>query len=153
MTVQYEPDLESRVPKGLRPDLVVGLSKNRKMREILEAPARRDPQKRVGAVIKSDIFTKEDAAVENESGMVFPFLILEAKGAKAADSLEDMERQMALPAYELLRTQKRLLDSSTAVQANDRLPRVWLVSFKAQIWKLYVATVQQDEDYNDAYVG
>ncbi|KAL4781959.1 hypothetical protein BJX76DRAFT_369468 [Aspergillus varians] len=62
-----------------------------------------------------------------------------------------MERQMALPAYEMLRTQKRLLESSTAVQANDRLPRVWLVSFKAQIWKLYVATTQRDEDDKDAY--
>lgn len=151
--MQYEPDLQGRIPKGLRPDLVVGLYNGLKTSRILNAPARLDPRKWVGTVIEPDIFAKKDAKIKKNSGMIFPFLVLEAKRAKAPDSLEDMERQMALPAYEMLRTQKRLLESSTAVQANDRLPRVWLVSFKAQIWKLYVATTERDEDDEDAYVG
>lgn len=152
-TVKYAPDVQSRVPEGLRPDLVVGLFKGHKASKILNAPARIDPRKRVGGVIKPDIFAKEGADVGHDGGMIFPFLVLEAKRPKAPDSLEDMERQMALPAYEMLRTQKRLLENSTAVPANDRLPKVWLVSFKAQIWKLYVATTERDEDDEDAYVG
>ncbi|KAL3450784.1 hypothetical protein BJX65DRAFT_252260 [Aspergillus insuetus] len=53
---------------------------------------------------------------------------------------------MAFPTYEMLRAQNRLLENAVVSQASDRLPRVWLVSFKAQIWRLYVATMEQDED-------
>ncbi|KAL3484528.1 hypothetical protein BJX62DRAFT_248362 [Aspergillus germanicus] len=64
---------------------------------------------------------------------------------------------MAFPAYEMLRAQNQLLESSAVSEASDRLPRVWLVSFKAQIWRLYVATMEQDEneeyDYNIYNVG
>jgi hypothetical protein len=56
---------------------------------------------------------------------------------------------MAFPAYEMLRAQNRLLENAAVSQASDRLPRVWLVSFKAQIWRLYVTTMEQDD--NDEY--
>ncbi|KAL4881755.1 hypothetical protein BJY04DRAFT_53912 [Aspergillus karnatakaensis] len=121
------------------------------MTKILDAPARTDPRKRVGAVIKPDIFVKEGTHSDDDNDTLFPFLVLEAKRAKAPDSLEDIERQMALPAYEMLRTQKQLIESSSSVQAHTRLPRVWLVSFKAQIWKLYVGTMERGQNDKDAY--
>jgi hypothetical protein len=131
----------------------VGLVNGRKSIRLLDSPSRTHPGKRVGEVIKPDIFVAEDADVHDDSGMIFPFLILEAKRARAPDSLQDIERQMALPAYEMLRTQNRLLENSTVADASNRLPRVWLVSFKAETWKLYVATTEQDGDGEYSYVS
>ncbi|KAL2847205.1 hypothetical protein BJY01DRAFT_246979 [Aspergillus pseudoustus] len=150
--VHYGPELEGRVPKGVRPDLVVGLYNGRKWKKILASPSRAQPDKRVEDVIRCDIFARHgDSSGDSHGSMIFPFLILEAKRARAQDSLEDIERQMALPAYEMLRTQSRLLESCTAPGVSKRLPRVWLVSVKAQNWKLYIATIGQDKDGEDAY--
>ncbi|KAL4901160.1 hypothetical protein BDW74DRAFT_160457 [Aspergillus multicolor] len=44
----------------------------------------------------------------------------------------------------MLRMQTHLLERSSPALAGGRLPRIWLVSFKAQIWKLYVATAERD---------
>ncbi|KAL3428592.1 hypothetical protein BDV09DRAFT_181813 [Aspergillus tetrazonus] len=150
--VRYEPDLAPKVPTGIRPDLVVGLANNPKWTTILGAPCKYDPDKKVGEVVKSDIFANMgNAASMNEgSGMIFPFLVLEAKRASAPDSLESIARQMALPAYEMLRMQSWLLGDSAASQFGGRLPRVWLVSFKGQCWRLYVGTAEKEE--NGEYV-
>jgi hypothetical protein len=120
---------------------------------LLDAPSRADPAKRVGDLVKSDIFAKGDPDIQDDSAMIFPFLVLEAKRARAPDSLEDIERQMAFPAYEMLRAQNRLLENAAGSEGSDRLPRVWLVSFKAQIWRLYVATMEQDEKEEYNYVS
>ncbi|KAL2845880.1 hypothetical protein BJY01DRAFT_247487 [Aspergillus pseudoustus] len=104
-------------------------------------------------VIKSDIFVNDAADVYDDSGMIFPFLILEAKRARAPDSLQDMERQTALPAYEMLRTQNCVLENSTVADVSNRLPRVWLVSVKAQTWKLYVVTTEQGDNGESNYVS
>ncbi|KAL5048569.1 hypothetical protein BDW71DRAFT_205268 [Aspergillus fruticulosus] len=149
---RYEPDLAPKVPTGIRPDLVVGLANNPKSSKLLGAPSKDDPEKKVGEVLKSDIFANmgNPANMNEGSGMIFPFLVLEAKRASAPDSLESIARQMALPAYEMLRMQSCLLADSTASQIGGRLPRVWLVSFKGQCWRLYVATVEQEK--NGEYV-
>ncbi|KAL3479622.1 hypothetical protein BJX99DRAFT_255347 [Aspergillus californicus] len=149
--VWYGPGLKDRVLKGIRPDLVVGLYNGPKLTTLLNAPSTANPAIRVGDLVKSDIFAKKDADFQDDSAMVFPFLILEAKRARAPDSLEDIERQMAFPAYEMLRAQNRVLENTTVSQASDRLPRVWLVSFKAQIWRLYVATTERDMDGKHSY--
>jgi hypothetical protein len=120
---------------------------------LLESYSRTQPGKRVGGVIKSDIFVKENADVYDGSGMIFPFLIMEAKRPRAPDSLQDIERQMALPAYEMLRTQISLLENSVVADASNRLPRVWLVSFKAETWRLYVATAEQNAKGVYTYVS
>jgi hypothetical protein len=151
--VQYAPDLRDRISTGIRPDRVVGLFNGPKSTTLLDAPSRADSAKRVGDLVKSDIFVQEDPYVQDDSAMIFPFLVLEAKQARAPDSLEDIERQMAFPAYEMLRAQNQLLESSAVSEASDRLPRVWPVSFKAQIWRLYVATMEQDENEEYDYVS
>ncbi|KAL4989993.1 hypothetical protein BDW68DRAFT_175354 [Aspergillus falconensis] len=149
---RYEPDLAPKVPTGIRPDLVVGLANNPKSSKLLGAPSKDDPEKEVGEVLKSDIFANmgNPANMNEGSEMIFPFLVLEAKRASAPDSLESIARQMALPAYEMLRMQSCLLADSTASQIGGRLPRVWLVSFKGQCWRLYVATAEQEK--NGEYV-
>ncbi|KAL3461821.1 hypothetical protein BJX64DRAFT_289004 [Aspergillus heterothallicus] len=151
--VHYGPELKERVSKGIRPDLVVGLFNAKKWRKVLASTSNAHPGKTVEDVMKCDIFGKdEDDSSDRDSTMIFPFLILEAKRARAPDSLEDIERQMALPAYEMLRTQNRLLENCNVTGINRRLPRVWLVSFKAQTWKLYVATMEPDDDSDGEYV-
>ncbi|RDW67413.1 uncharacterized protein DSM5745_09279 [Aspergillus mulundensis] len=139
--VQYEPDLARRAPAGIFPDLVVGLADSDNFRNVLRSPSENSRGKRVGDDIKSDLFASTGSI--NESGMIFPFLVLEAKRARAPDSWEDMQRQMALPAYEMLRMQTALVERSLPALMGEGLPKIWLVSFKAQIWKLYVATAER----------
>ncbi|KAL3450783.1 hypothetical protein BJX65DRAFT_304938 [Aspergillus insuetus] len=90
--VRYGPDLRDRIPTGIRPDRVMGLFNGPKSTRLLDAPSRADSAKRVGDLVKSDIFVQEDPYVQDDSTMIFPFLVLEAKRARAPDSLEDIER-------------------------------------------------------------
>ncbi|KAL4938548.1 hypothetical protein BDV06DRAFT_200707 [Aspergillus oleicola] len=146
--VQYEPNLRKRVVKGKHPDLILGLTNNIKFEKILDAPldiqGKIDDNETVGSVLKTDLFA-------STSGMIFPFLVLEAKQGRTPESQRDIERQMALPAYEMLRMQTCLLERSTLVDPSNRLPRVWLISSKAEIWKVYIGTAVLGEGQGYVY--
>ncbi|KAL2840286.1 hypothetical protein BJY01DRAFT_250066 [Aspergillus pseudoustus] len=149
--VQYEPELRKRLPKGKEPDLVLGLVNGRRFRKILATPPKSqtsgedEGEQVVADVVKSDLFA-------STSGIIFPFLVLEAKQGRARDSSRDIERQMAFPAFEMLRMQTRLIKMSGLANRRKYLPRVWLISAKAEIWKLYTGTATEREegeyDYN-----
>ncbi|KAL3441009.1 hypothetical protein BJX65DRAFT_289519 [Aspergillus insuetus] len=62
-----------------------------------------------------------------------------------------MKRQIAFPTYEMLQAQNQLLENAVVPRASGRLPRVWLVGFKTQIWRLYFATMEEDEDGKSSY--
>ncbi|KAL4957396.1 hypothetical protein BDW69DRAFT_180593 [Aspergillus filifer] len=146
--VQYEPKLKKRVVKGKHPDLIVGLTNSHKFKRVLDAPIRVQGQVNenitVGSVLKTDLFA-------GSSGMIFPFLVLEAKQGRAPESQGDIERQMALPAYEMLRMQTCLLERSNLVNRSSRLPRAWLISSKAQFWKVYISTAVQARGHGYVY--
>ncbi|KIA75814.1 hypothetical protein HK57_00428 [Aspergillus ustus] len=143
--VQYEPELRKRLPKGKEPDLVLGLVNGRRFRKILATPPKSqasgegEGEQTVADVVKSDLFA-------STSGIIFPFLVLEAKQGRARDSSRDIERQMAFPAYEMLRMQTCLMKLSGLADRRKRLPRVWLISAKAEIWKFYTGTATERED-------
>ena len=123
---------------------------------------RKEHPDRIYGLRETKIFEKALSAIEDgvrcspfktggEEPLLFPFLILEAKSEKGADSFSSIEKQTAFPIRTLLKLQEDLGDKSTVYSEG---PLVFFFSNKGEEWRVagcYIETTFCDavEGYNN----
>ena len=75
--------------------------------------------------------------VKGDDSMAYPFLVLEAKRAKAAPGFRSIEAQTAFPLRRFLRIQEDLKEACQA----DFDPLVWFFAYQGEDWRLSAATI------------
>lgn len=96
----------------------------------------------------------ESPLSEEGDPIVFPFLVLEAKSAKSADSdWNSVQLQSAFPVRTLLCTQMLLKNMAEPHSKRKVGPLVWLLMNRGEDWRVSVATVYHDADEKVGTVG
>lgn len=123
------------LPKD-RPDRIYGLRETKVFRDALYSEPRLSNTEIVKHVITSSPFQNVGEP------LLFPFLILEAKSEKGADSWSSIERQPSLPIRTLLKMQEDLRKQSASTGYSNSEPLVWFLSYKGEEWRIYGSSLQ-----------
>jgi hypothetical protein len=83
---------------------------------------------------------------EDGQSILFPFLVIEAKSEKGADSFSNIEAQTAFSLRELLVIQDNLRLAAEEDQDWDGGPLVWFLSYKGEQWRVSVAYIETEND-------
>lgn len=79
--------------------------------------------------------------VEDEP-LLFPFLVLEAKSEKSADSFMNIEIQTAFAIRELLMIQDNLRQTAGSIEDQSSIPLVWFLSNRGEQWRVYICYIE-----------
>ncbi len=116
------------------PDRVHGLRATRRLKRILSSDA-------IADTITTHPFLGDSEPVH------FPFLVLEAKSEKGADSLTDAALQTAFSIRKLLVIQDDLRRAAVGAAAGwDAGPLVWFLSNKGEDWSVCIAYIETEND-------
>ncbi|KAF4466992.1 hypothetical protein FALBO_6141 [Fusarium albosuccineum] len=130
--IVYAPELQAEMPqRENRPDRVYGLRVTRRLKRLLPKLLGRP----IGEALKTTPFRAEGEPI------VFPFLIIEAKSEKGADSLTDAEVQSAFAIRQLLLIQRELAQAADEDGGWDGGPLVWFLSYKGESWRVSAAYI------------
>lgn len=83
---------------------------------------------------------------EDGQPILFPFLLIEAKSEKAADSFSNIEAQTAFSLRELLILQDNLRLAAEESPDWEAGPLVWFLSYKGEQWRVSVAYIEIEND-------
>jgi hypothetical protein len=127
-----------------KPDRIYGLRTTRRLEHILSSIDKRSSAggQCIGDSIASHPFRGDEEPAH------FPFLILEAKSEKGADSFTDMEYQTAFAIREMLVLQDNLRVAAGEGREWDAGPLVWFLSYKGEEWKVSVAYMETENERN-----
>jgi hypothetical protein len=121
-----------------KPDRVYGLRRTNKLQRLLLCTNNRCEGKLIGDVVKTSPFLADGDPV------LFPFLVLEAKSDKSADSFKDIEVQTAFSIRELLRLQDDLYQAANGTRDEAHMrPFVWFISYRGEQWRVSAAFVEK----------
>jgi hypothetical protein len=133
----YDAALQSQLPKREeKPDRVYGLRKTKRLERLLVS----------AEGLRTSPFRPDGEPI------LFPFLILEAKSEKAADSFTDIEVQTAFAIRELLRLQDGLRQAADEDEDWEAGPFVWFLSYKGEQWRVSAAYIER-RDLDRPYVS
>jgi hypothetical protein len=79
------------------------------------------------------------------SALLFPFLVLEAKREKGAESFGQIEIQSAFPIQYALQLQQDLLNTRGNTMDVPGGPLVWFLAYRGENWRVYAGHVQERE--------
>lgn len=146
----YASALQSELPKREeKPDRVYGLQRTQRLERLLLWGNDKRPSAKsrpLGENLKSSPFRADGEPI------VFPFLVLEAKSEKGADSFTDIEVQTAFAIRELLSIQDGLKQAAEEGADWDAGPLVWFLSCKGEQWRVSAACISM-KNKNPYYVG
>jgi hypothetical protein len=133
----YDTVLQSQLPKREeKPDRVYGLRRTKRLERLL---------------VSADGLRATPFRPDGEP-ILFPFLILEAKSEKSADSFTDIEVQTAFAIRELLRLQDGLRQATDEEEDWEAGPLVWFLSYKGEQWRVSAAYIER-RDPDRPYVS
>lgn len=123
--VQHDPidDLD-RSGVSMKPDKVVGISINSRYQNSI-------------ASLDADMM---HAPIKG-AGLIYPFLVLEAKRELKAPGFRSIELQTAFPVRRFLTMQSEL----RRVSDDELDPMVWFFAFQGEDWRLYGAVLEKTE--------
>jgi hypothetical protein len=84
--------------------------------------------------------------------LLFPFLLLEAKGEKGPENFEHMEIQTSFPIKHALKLQYDLLKTRGNTMDVPGGPLIWFLANRGEDWRVYAAFVHE-EDGRPNYVS
>jgi hypothetical protein len=84
--------------------------------------------------------------------LLFPFLLLEAKGEKGPENFEHMEIQTSFPIKYALKIQYDLLKARGNTMDVPGGPLIWFLASRGEDWRVYAAFVHE-EDGRPNYVS
>ena len=128
-----------------QPDRIHGLQMTTNLEKILQEPyAHDDPPQSPPRLIEDVV--KTSMTLENGGDpLLFPFLVLEAKGEKGPQGFEYMEVQTAFPIKNALKLQYDLLKTTGNTMDVPGGPLVWFLANHGEDWRVYGATVYEEE--------
>jgi len=131
--IAYPPEVKDALSKIKEiPDRVHGLRATKRLKRILSAAAIAD--------ITTHPFLGDSEPVH------FPFLVLEAKSEKGADSLMDAELQTAFSIRELLLIQENLRLAAGEDADGHADPLVWFLCNKGEDWSVSIGYIETEKD-------
>ncbi|KAF9237813.1 hypothetical protein DTO006G1_4932 [Penicillium roqueforti] len=151
--VHHDSTIQKELPSATKPDAIYGLRQTRNIENLLNDTAcihrAEDDHDMLVHEILGDPPLSEDG-----DPVVFPFLLLEAKSAKSADSdWNSIKLQSAFPVRTLLCTQE-LLKNMTEPHAKQQAdPLVWLLMNRGEDWRVSVACVYNDAGEKPGTIG
>ncbi|KAF5004166.1 hypothetical protein FDECE_9304 [Fusarium decemcellulare] len=139
--IVYNEELKSQLPKREeRPDRVYGLCRTRRLDRIL---CMNDKQSGSEGKSIEETLPTTPFRVDGD-GIIFPFLILEAKSEKGSDSFTDIEVQTAFAIREVLSLQHGLYRAAIDRKDNSSGPLVWFLSNKGEQWRVAIGYVDSE---------
>jgi hypothetical protein len=128
-----------------QPDRIHGLQRTTNFKNLLQEPyAHDDPQQQPPRLIE-DVITTSMNLENGGDPLLFPFLVLEAKGEKGPQNFEHMEIQTAFPIKNALKLQYDLLKTRGNSMDVPGGPLVWFLASRGEDWRVYGATVYEEE--------
>lgn len=139
--IHHDPTIQKELPSATKPDAIYGLRQTRNIENLLNDTAGIGRPEDDQDMLVHEILGDPPLSEEGDP-LVFPFLLLEAKSAKSADSdWNSIKLQSAFPVRTLLCTQE-LLKNMTERHAKRRAdPLVWLLMNRGEDWRVSVACV------------
>ncbi|KAJ0417817.1 hypothetical protein BJY00DRAFT_315608 [Aspergillus carlsbadensis] len=131
--VNHPPSLAKQLRRKLHPDRVYGLRETRHIADLLQtaSPENSHPVQ--------DLLARQPHSSDGKP-LLFPFLVVEAKGSKASDDWHSICLQTAFPIYTFLNVQQGL--RAKAGQHSSRRPSaplVWFIMSRGEDWRVYLA--------------
>lgn len=132
--IVHEEEIMCQVQKEKEvPDRIWGLRTTERIDRILKR------QRPAGIGSVGDTMTTSPFKGDS-STLLYPFLVLEAKSEKCADSFSDINTQTGFTIRTLLNLQHNFVlslpDSQQASIQNASLPLVWMISSKGDQWRV-----------------
>jgi hypothetical protein len=127
VTVSHDPEDNldsSRV--SMIPDTVIGLRKSAKYEEH----------------IASFPVELTYAPLKGIGSLIYPFLVIEAKRENISPGFRSIETQTAFPIRRFLKVQDSLRKASRI----GLDPLVWFFAYQGEVWRLYAATYDDEQD-------
>lgn len=138
--IVYPPELQRDLPsREDRPDRVYGLRVTSRIERLL-LNAEENPIASKANSTK-DGLRSSPFKVDGDP-IVYPFLIIEAKSEKGADSFTDIQVQTAFAIRELLSLQEELAQAAGEGTEWDGGPLVWFLSYKGEQWRVWAAYIE-----------
>ncbi|OCL07705.1 hypothetical protein AOQ84DRAFT_294587, partial [Glonium stellatum] len=85
--------------------------------------------------------------------LLFPFLVLEAKGEKGTENFGHMEIQTAFPIKNALELQYNLLKTHGNTMDVPGGPLVWFLAYRGEDWRVYGAVIYEEEGRPNYYIN
>jgi hypothetical protein len=151
--VHHEPSISQELPNKTKPDAIYGLRHTRNIENLLNDTARIGSTQESGDVLIHEILGESPVSDEGDQ-ISFPFLLLEAKSAKAAESdWNSILLQSAFPVRTLLSVQKSLRDITGTSSKWKAGPLVWLLMSRGEDWRVCAASLYDDGVRKPGMVG
>jgi hypothetical protein len=136
--ILQDEELQSQLPKREeKPDRVYGLRVTKRLDRILWME---DIRSGAGGKAITDSLVTTPFRADGEP-IVFPFLIMEAKSEKGADSFANVEMQTAFAIRKLLVLQDELRKAAREGDDWDGGPLVWFLSNKGEQWRVCIGYI------------
>ncbi|KAJ5364539.1 uncharacterized protein N7496_010252 [Penicillium cataractarum] len=151
--IHHDPTIQQQLPRATKPDAIYGLRQTRNIENLLnDTSCIGRPENGQDMLVYESL--GEPPLSEEGDPVVFPFLLLEAKSAKSADSdWNSVQLQSAFPVRTLLRTQE-LLNNMTEPHAKQQAdPLVWLLMNRGEDWRVSAAYVYNGAAEKPGTVG
>lgn len=123
------------------PDRVYGLRETRLFARLLSADVRDGRGLEVGEIVRCSPFGRG-----GEEPLLFPFLILEAKSEKGADSFGSIEKQTAFPIRALLKIQEDLCSQCGMKPNQFGGPLTFFLSNRGEEWRVAAAFTEASRE-------
>ncbi|KAE9366418.1 hypothetical protein N431DRAFT_419663 [Stipitochalara longipes BDJ] len=146
-----EDDLQTPNPKK-EPDRIHGLRKTTIFEKYLqEVYCHEESENCIPRLIEEVL----QVSINPDNGgepLLFPFLILEAKGEKGAENFEHMEIQTSFPIKNALKLQYDLLKTRGNTMDVPGGPLVWFFASRGEDWRVYGAFVHEQDGRPDYWI-
>lgn len=142
--VYYEPRIAKELPKLKKPDAIYGLRQTRNIENLLNDTVRVGGESGSDGVLVHELLG-ESPISEDGDRISFPFLLLEATSAKAAESdWDSIQLQSSFPVRTFLKAQQSLQDIAGTQSKWKAGPLVWLLMSRGEDWRVCAADVYNE---------
>lgn len=126
------------------PDRIHGLQRTSNFERLLQASYAHETNNIASRRLVEDVI---EVSVNPDNGgdpLLFPFLVLEAKGEKGSENFEQMEIQTAFPIRNILKLQHDLCKTPGNTMDVPGGPLVWFFASRGEDWRVYAASVHEE---------
>ncbi|OCK85901.1 hypothetical protein K432DRAFT_421464 [Lepidopterella palustris CBS 459.81] len=135
-----------KLPGSKQPDLVIGLRKTRAFKTALDALYIHEHESCQPATTVAEAVEFTPFKDFGGEPLLFPFLVAEAKSAKASDTFDQIEIQSSFPIQSSIKLQQRLQEVVGDRIEPGRGPLVWFFSWKGEDWRLYACYTRRSKE-------
>lgn len=138
----HAPDPTAFNPRK-RPDRIHGLRRTKNIDILLQTQFWHDGPLRYEKVVEEVI--RPISLQREDEGLLYPFLIMEAKSEKGASSFERIETQTCFPIKQALQLQQKLFKVRGDTMDIPGGPLVWFMANHGEDWRVYSAHIEGTE--------